>query len=249
MTTPEQLASQIGFPTHRDRDFFMRVYRTERKVYAERLRAIGFEGRESVLDAACGFGQWALTLAGMNGCVHAFDVSALRVEALRRIAATQQARNLHVCRGTLDAVPYANGSFDALFCYGAVFFTDYRRSFVEFARVLRPGGLMYFTANAFGWYLRNLLVGHNPSRDFSPRRMAIGALYNTLRFAAGRHAAGAEIVMSPDQARRAAERSGLRVIGIGADGELSIGSRRGRSFFMSHYGGFRAVYEVLCEKR
>jgi SAM-dependent methyltransferase len=250
MLTLEQLVSQVRFPTHRDRDFFIRVYQTPRDVYATRLRAIGFEGCESVLDAACGFGQWAVTLASINDRVDAFDLSPLRVAALKSIAAAEGVNNLYVCRSTLDVLPYRDGAFDAVFCYGAVFFTDYRRTFAEFARVLRPGGRLYFTANALGWYIYNLIAAHKPSRDFSPRRMATRALVNTARFAAGRHSPGDEIAMSAADARRSLDRAGFEVVGIAGDGELAVGSNaKGRSFFVSHHYGLRAVFEVLCEKR
>jgi SAM-dependent methyltransferase len=249
-TFAEELADKVTFARHRDRDFFVRVYRTPLEVYAQRLRAIGFERKAAVLDAACGFGQWSLALAAINDRVDAFDLSVARVQAVKRISAVQGISNIRVCRSALDVLPYATESFDAIFCYGAIFYTDYRRSLAEFARVLKPGGRLYFTANDFGWYLYNLIDGHQPSRDFSPRLMAARTIFNTLRFAVAAHRPGDEIVLSPNAARRAIERVGLRTLGVGGDGELSMeGASRGRSFFHSHHYGIRAVYEVLCEKR
>jgi ubiquinone/menaquinone biosynthesis C-methylase UbiE len=246
----EQVASELPFPTHRDRDFFNRVYQTPRQIYVERLRAIGFAGRESVLDAACGFGQWSLALASLNTRVYAFDLSDLRIRVLHRLAAVEQASNLTLCRSSLDRLPYADRSFDALFCYGAVFFTDYRRSLAEFARVLKPGGLLYFTANDIGWYLYNLIAAHKPSRDFSPRRMATRALFNTVRFKIGIHAAGDEIAISRGAARRAVDAAGFSDISIAGDGQVTRAAAvRGRPFFASHYLRLPAVYEVLCERR
>jgi SAM-dependent methyltransferase len=249
MRSAEALAALVPFETHRDRDFFLRVYATPLEVYGGRLRAIGFEGRRAVLDAGCGFGQWALAMTEMNARVHACDISGLRTAGLRTIARTIGVANLHVVRSTIDVLPYADASFDAVFCYGAVFFTDYRRSFAEFARVLQPGGLMYFSANDFGWYLYNLVAAHKPSADFSPRRMALRTFRNTAAFSLGRYRAGLELVLPPRAARAALVRSGFEVLAIGPDAGIAMaGQPPGRQFFAARRYGIRSVYEVLCRK-
>jgi SAM-dependent methyltransferase len=250
MTTVEALADRIPFDTHRDRDFFLRVYGTPREVYVDRLRAVGFAGHGRVLDAACGFGQWSLALAQLNGRVHACDVSRLRVGAVREMARAENSR-VDVCQSTIDALPYAAASVDAIFCYGAVFFTDYRVTFREFARVLAPGGVLYVSANGPGWYLHNLLTAHKPSRDFSPRRMALETFVNTVRFKFGRlRTGGAQIVISPSAARRALDRAGFDVVQWGGDGEVTVRpGLTGRRFFSGRQYGLASVYEILARKR
>jgi SAM-dependent methyltransferase len=249
MTIAETLADRIPFDTHRDRDFFLRVYGTPREVYVERLRAVGFEGHGRVLDAGCGFGQWSLALAQLNDRVHACDVSWLRTAAVREIARAED-RHVDVCQSTIDALPYASASIDAIFCYGAVFFTDYRVTFREFSRVLVPGGQLYVSANGLGWYLHNLLTAHKPSRDFSPRRMALETLANTLAFNLGRFRPGRQIVIPPSTARRALDRAGFDVVHWGGDGEVSVQpGLTVRRFFAGRQYGFVSVYEVVARKR
>ena len=52
--------------TGNDAAFLSRVYQTGLTKYQERLRAISFYGLRHVLDAGCGFGQWTLSLSGLN---------------------------------------------------------------------------------------------------------------------------------------------------------------------------------------
>jgi SAM-dependent methyltransferase len=243
------LATKV-FPSHADKDFFSRVYTTPQEVYLNRLRAIGFCDFAKVLDAGCGYGQWTVALSSLNASVDACDISEFRLEVVQSIAAASGIHNITVRPASIDKLPYDNHRFDAVFCYGAVFFVDYWQAFHEFYRVLKPGGKLYFTANGPGWYLYSLIQNHKPSKDFSSRRMALDTFLNTGRFCVtGSFRTGAQIVMPIGAARRALEQVGFSNIQVNGDGKIAVQpGLNTRSFFPKTKFGLPNVYEVLCTK-
>jgi ubiquinone/menaquinone biosynthesis C-methylase UbiE len=103
-------------------------------------RAAGAPGRR-VLDVASGFGQDARAVARSGALVVAAEPSA-RMSALAKISDAQAGEPplLHV-RGWADALPFATGSFDAVYCKGALdHFDTPAEAIAEMARVTRSGG-------------------------------------------------------------------------------------------------------------
>jgi MPBQ/MSBQ methyltransferase len=99
---------------------------------------------QSVLDVGCGFGG---TLARINE----------RYEQMRLAGINIDNRQIDICRRIVsrpgnvatwhiaDAgrLPFADASFDRVFCVEAMFhFTSRRQFFAEAARVLKPGGVL-----------------------------------------------------------------------------------------------------------
>ena len=91
----------------------------------------------AALDAGCGTGFQTAVLAGLGYGAHGVDVSArsLAVARARLPGAT-------FVRGRLEALPYADGRFDAAVCCGSTlsFVPDPAGALRELGRVLRPGG-------------------------------------------------------------------------------------------------------------
>jgi ubiquinone/menaquinone biosynthesis C-methylase UbiE len=233
------------FPTPNDRAFFQRIFATRTEVYETRLAGLRLGGRERVLDAGSGFGQWTLALARANRAVAAVDISAFRLSVLSELAARTGVDGVHPARADIGSLPYPDRSFDAVFCYGAVFFGDARRTLAEFARVLRAGGLLYFCASGVGWYLYNLIESHNPVAGFSPRRDAAAAIAASARY----YLTGAidpklQLIMPRRTTRRTLERLGFCDIRVGGEGALS----GGRSFFPATKYGLTAVYEMTATR-
>jgi SAM-dependent methyltransferase len=95
----------------------------------------------SVLDAACGTGIVARTtadrLAG-TGRVVGLDLNAGMLAVARRVRPDLEWRH-----GDVAAMPFADGSFDAVLCQMALMFVpDRGRALREMARVARPGGVV-----------------------------------------------------------------------------------------------------------
>lgn len=246
-----RLAGERAFPSGRDRDFFSRVFQTPKDVYEARLRAIGFAGHDRVLDAASGFGQWSLALAKLNTHVDLFDYSPFRVGLSLELARAAGVDNLQGAVSSLDALPYADESFDAAFCYSAIFAVDYRKALAEFRRVLRADGVLYFMTSSIGWYVHNLVRGHNDSKDFSSRRAAaLNLRASALYYLKGTPPPPEVGVMIPQRAaRRRTEAAGFRVVALAGDGQIGAERYQGlRSFYRARYFGLPGVYEVLATK-
>lgn len=234
-----------------DAAFFQRCWTTPQEVYRARLRAAGLSGLGRVLDAGCGMGQWLPPLASLNREVHGLEFATNRVAVTREIlAALDLDRTVTVQHGSVEAMPYPDGWFDGLFSYSVVPVTDVRRTLAEFRRVLAPGGIAYFNTNGLGWYLHNLLDGHNPAEDFSPRQMAIETLANSLAyFATGTHVPGRSICTSLEVTRALCQEAGLEILASGGDGTVNLtGEPEVRSFFPASYYGEDGVVELVVRR-
>jgi SAM-dependent methyltransferase len=96
---------------------------------------------KQILDIASGFGQDAISLSERGAWVVAVEPSA-RMSALSRLQAQNPSAPRPSClRGWADSLPFANASFDAVICKGALdHFDQPALAIAEMARVTRPGG-------------------------------------------------------------------------------------------------------------
>jgi demethylmenaquinone methyltransferase/2-methoxy-6-polyprenyl-1,4-benzoquinol methylase len=91
---------------------------------------------DRVLDACCGTGDLALAAARAGGRVTGIDFSQRMLERARR-----KAPGLTWLQGDAMAVPFEDGSFDAVTIgFGLRNLEDERRGLAELRRVLVPGG-------------------------------------------------------------------------------------------------------------
>jgi SAM-dependent methyltransferase len=101
-----------------------------------------------VLDAGCGTGglikhlraaqrEWRLT--GLDFSPRACELARLRT-------------NVEIVEGSITALPFADASFDAVVSADVICqVEDGAQALREFARVLRPGGVMLLNVPAFRW--------------------------------------------------------------------------------------------------
>jgi ubiquinone/menaquinone biosynthesis C-methylase UbiE len=118
--------------------------------YSARIERLGLRGQR-VLDAGCGMGNWSLALARWFDEVHALEITASRLDILEAICTRFNGR-IHTKHGSIENLPYPDGWFDAVFCNGVIFLTDYQKSLKEFHRVLRSGGRVYISFNGLAWW-------------------------------------------------------------------------------------------------
>ena len=133
-----------------------------------------------VLDAGCGTGAYSQVLIGRVGHVEALDMSAGMLERARaKLAAEAEAGRIRFHQGSIAALPLAAGSVDAVTINQVVQhlgdtpedgFPRLRQVVAEFARVLRPGGVLAFNhcsqtqmRDAF-WYYHLCPEGHETIR-------------------------------------------------------------------------------------
>jgi demethylmenaquinone methyltransferase / 2-methoxy-6-polyprenyl-1,4-benzoquinol methylase len=91
---------------------------------------------DRVLDACCGTGDLALADERAGGTVTGLDFSEPMLERARR-----KSTSIEWIQGDALALPFADGSFDAVTVgFGVRNVTDLDRGLAELRRVLRPGG-------------------------------------------------------------------------------------------------------------
>jgi SAM-dependent methyltransferase len=129
------MADVIPTGTTRDSEFLF-----ARMTEATLARAApGAGGR--VLDVASGFGQDALALAARGAHVVGAEPSARMTGWARLQSAKAPGRPPRWVRGWGDALPFADGVFDAVFCKGALdHFDRPDLAIAEMARVAKPEG-------------------------------------------------------------------------------------------------------------
>lgn len=116
----------------------------------------------AVLDNCAGTGIYAFYLAGRGHRVTAGDLVARNVEVMQRQNAAGEHALENIYEGDALAMPqFADGSFDAVLCMGALYHlhTEEQRLLAlrEALRVLRPGGLLFASyMNRYGVILNNL---------------------------------------------------------------------------------------------
>lgn len=99
----------------------------------------GFVGSDSsmaVLEVGCGTGHWLSLLSPRVQSLAGVDLSQEMLDRAR-----PKLPPCRLARGRAEDLPWADDSFDRIFCVNAFHhFTDKRRATEEACRVLRPGG-------------------------------------------------------------------------------------------------------------
>jgi SAM-dependent methyltransferase len=170
---------------------------------------------------------------------------------LSSIAERTDTNNLQVKTGSIEAIEFPDNTFDAIFCYSVILMTDYRKAVKEFARVLKPQGKLYICANGLGWYLHNILTGHNSTADYDARQMGVQTIENTFDFLeSGEKKHSGQIVIPGAHLVEELTSNGLTVLALTGEGQYTIDeSIRPKAFFQSKYFNAEGVYEVIAEKK
>jgi SAM-dependent methyltransferase len=115
-----------------------------------------FSGKRC-FDAGCGNGRGTLFML-MSGAEHvtSYDFSKTNTESARRFVKDFGFSNSEVMQGTLEKIPFADGTFDVVWCNGVIMHTAKPDSTIsEIARILRPGGNMWiYVYGSGGLYWR-----------------------------------------------------------------------------------------------
>jgi len=119
---------------------------------ADLVRYCGITAGQRVLDVAAGAGNAAIPAALTGATVTASDLTPELFDA-GRAAASAAGVQLDWVEADAEALPFADGEFDAvLSCVGAMFAPHHRATADELRRVCRPGGnvgLLNWTPEGF----------------------------------------------------------------------------------------------------
>ena len=246
---PDSLLQCLGI---NDTRFLQQVYAGGLDKYKKHLDRISFTKRKKILDAGCGFGQWTFAMAQTSKQVIGIDSDSGRLSVSAQLASINDVKNVEFCQANLEDMPDFHETFDAVFCYSVVYLTDYYQVFRNFFRSLRKGGDLYLCTNGPGWYLYNIIEAPNPSIDFHPRRYGLQTLWNTLiRKQSGFSLNTGARIMTPSGTKRALEKTGFEVVGLGAEGTLAIGDKQTSQSSPNYdatYMGLVNVFEVIARK-
>jgi SAM-dependent methyltransferase len=108
----------------------------------------GIRPGQRILDVGCGCGETTLELArraGGAGVAVGVDISALLVDAARKLAQTTGVSNVHFETADAQSHRFTAERFDLLFSrFGIMFFDDPEAAFRNLRSALRPGGRVAF---------------------------------------------------------------------------------------------------------
>ena len=111
------------------------------------LEMLAIERGDAVLDVGCGPGNLtrAFARASGDGLVVGLDASRTMLEQAAREA---NPPNVRYVRGDAAALPFPDGTFDAVCCFAALYFiAQPLRAIDEMVRVLAPGGRIALLAS------------------------------------------------------------------------------------------------------
>lgn len=138
---PLQGASHFGF-TEEGEPF--RLYKSLRKMEHLLGDALSLPAGSTVLDAGCGYGRVATTLAGPNFGLNIIGIDLVpeRIEEARRYTKEHGvADRVNLIQGDYTHLPLEDSSVDGVFTMETLVHADpLEKALSEFWRVLKPGG-------------------------------------------------------------------------------------------------------------
>ena len=232
-----------------DFEFLNRVYSAGLDAYKNRLKAIGFEGHGKVLDAGCGFGQWAMALAEMNDEVVGTDLASARLIVGGEVAKSMGLNNVSFQYSGLENQPFEDNTFDAVFCYGAIFLADTQQALHDFYRVLKPGGKLYTNANGLGWSINLWKNAPNKTSDYDPKANVAKHFTNTVLYSQGLPKGPSQLIIEKDEMQAMVEKAGFSGLKMDGEGKLKVDpNMEVKPFFKDEYYGFTGIYELIATK-
>ena len=226
---------------HNDEGYAQFVCKFPFSFYVERVKRLGFVGKEQVLDVGCGLGQWTAALSLLNKKVVALEQNPSRLAIAEALIKKAALTNVEFALGeALSLLDRDEDVFDAIFCYGVFMFLDRQKAIKEFRRVLKPGGDLYICTNARGWWTRLWL--QHWFGDKHVRRAAYRAMVD---------GSGVPNSTSRRDVTRLLKAEEWEALEIGYEGTLSRSSedRVPQPIYRGTFLGSDAVIEFLAKKR
>jgi len=125
------------------------------RVPESRLRLLGRTRGRATLELGCGAGRWSAALATSGASAVGLDLSSSQLNKAKHLPGG--GRRVAWVRGNAERLPFRADSFDIVFAdWGALTFSDPRKTIPEAARVLRRNGrLVFATSSPFRIVVQN----------------------------------------------------------------------------------------------
>ncbi len=194
------------------------------------VAATGVGDGDRVLDVATGTGNAAIAAADAGAAVIASDLCPRLLEQGRAIAA-RRGIALQWREANAEALPFADGEFDAvLSCIGVMFAPHHQQAADELIRVCRPGG----TIDLLSWtpegFIGRLFATMKPYVAPPPAGVSSPPLWGSADHVRG--------LLGDRVTDLVTERRGLPV-------ELFAAGEQFRDYFKANYGPTIAAYRGL----
>ncbi len=134
------------------------------------IELLHLKKESKVLEVSAGTGKDSEIIAsklGKDGHLSLLDITPSMIEiASKRLGGVDVPYECII--GTACALPFADNSFDALYCFAGIgHFPDIKKGLSEMSRVVKPGGRVVFCEKNVPTWLRNteygkILINNNP---------------------------------------------------------------------------------------
>ena len=206
------------------------VFRHPMSFYRQRVEMMGATGFDRVLDAGQGFGQWAVALAEKNGTVTGVDHGAAMCGVANILIDHYKVKNFTVVQDSLNNAEklFKPQSFDMIWCWGVIMFTQRSVVMAAFNRLLAPGGKLFLgsvnTPSRWAYkYAKGRWERMNNPHFFEACR-------NGMR---GRDTENGVNAFDFGSAERIGKRYGFDLERIGYDGTIDVSGQKRRLTFES----------------
>lgn len=223
----------------------------DRNTLKGRLATAGLNLGGRILEFDGSRGPWSLVLAEMNREVHSLSLNEhdLRNGQLLRKMLGTQAQHIHLWDG--GATEFAEASFDGIFSHIAPSILDCRLLLDESARLLRPGGIVCFTAlnTPLVWWITLLNAGMSLKVRPERKREVLRICARAIMYGGSDHAAPNR--MTRRRCAKLCAASGLELVAYGGNGQLDLtgsGGQHPLTFGNPTPGANRLTVDFIARK-